>query len=98
MPEQERIEAIKRFQAHEVEIHGRSVEWGRQRKEDLAKWKSATLTTIYLSVERVSDDFAARGSPFLFASILAGQRNVDVTCFMITGRGRATLKTAPVPD
>jgi hypothetical protein len=30
--------------------------------------------------------------------VLAGQRNVDVTCFMITGRGRAALKTVPVPN
>ena len=69
MPEQERSEAIKRFQAHEVEVYRRSVEWDRQRKEDLAKWKSVTLTTIYQSVHRVSDDFAERGSPFLFSSI-----------------------------
>ena len=69
MPEQERREAIKRFQEHEVEVYRRSVEWDRQRKEDLAKWKSVTLTTIYQSVQRVSDDFAVRGSPFLFSSI-----------------------------
>jgi len=69
MPEQERVDAIKRFQAHEVEAYRRSVEWGRQRKEDLAKWKSATLTMIYQSVQGVSDDFAVRGSPFLFSSI-----------------------------
>ena len=69
MPEQERVDAIKRFQAHEVEAYRRSVEWDGQRKEDLAKWKSATLTMIYQSVQRVSDDFAVRGSPFLFSSI-----------------------------
>lgn len=69
MPEQERSEAIKRFQAHEVEVYRRSVEWDRQRKEDLAKWKSVTLTTIYQSVQGVSDDFAERGSPFLFSPV-----------------------------
>lgn len=69
MTEQERTEAIKRVQQHEVEAFRRAVEWDRQRREELAKWKSVTLPLIYRCVQRLSEDFAVRGSPFLFSSI-----------------------------
>jgi len=69
MSEQERADAIKRIQEHEIEAFRRAIEWDRQRREDLARWNSATLTTIYQSVQRVSEDFVVRGSPFLFSSI-----------------------------
>jgi len=70
MPEQERVEAIRRVQEHEAEALRRAVEWDGQRREDLLRWNSATLATIYQSVLRVSEDFAARGSPFLFSCVL----------------------------
>jgi hypothetical protein len=70
MPEQEPIEAIRRVQEHEAEALRRAVEWDRQRKEDLLRWNSAALPTIYQSVLRVSEDFAVRGSPFLFSCVL----------------------------
>jgi hypothetical protein len=69
MQVQERIEAIRRVQEHEVEAFTRVAEWERRRKEDLVRWKNTTLSTIDQSVQRVSEDFAARGSPFLFSSI-----------------------------
>jgi hypothetical protein len=69
MPEQERIEAIRRLQEHEDQAYRRAAEWDQQRKEDLVRWKNTTLRTIYRSVLRVSEDFAARGSPFVFSSI-----------------------------
>ena len=70
MPEQERIEAIRRLQEHEAEALKRAGKWDRQRSEDLLRWNTTTLPTIYQSVLSVSDDFAARGSPFLFSCIL----------------------------
>ena len=70
MPEQERIEAIRRVQEHEVEALRRTVEWDQRRREDLSRWNSTTLPVIYQSVLRVSEDFAVRGSPFLFSCVL----------------------------
>jgi hypothetical protein len=66
MTVQERIEAIRRF--HEQEGHGEAALWGRQRDDDLAIWKDV-LRTINHFVHKVSEDFAARGSPFLFSSV-----------------------------
>ena len=68
MPEQERIEAIRRVQEHEALKW--AVEWHGQRRKDLLRWNSATLPTIYQSVLSVSEDFSVRGSPFLFSCIL----------------------------
>lgn len=70
MPEQERIAAIRRVQEHAEALRRAAVEWDGRRREDLLRWNSATLPTIYQSVLRVSDDFAVRGSPFLFSCIL----------------------------
>ena len=70
MPEQERIEAIRRLQEHEAEALKRAGKWDRQRSEDLLRWNTTILPTIYQSVLSVSDDFAVRGSPFLFSCIL----------------------------
>ena len=70
MPEQERIEAIRRVQEHAEALRRAAVEWDQQRKQDLLRWNSTTLSVIYKSVLRVSEDFAARGSPFLFSCVL----------------------------
>ena len=66
MTVQERIEAIKQF--HEQEGRRHAAEWERQRQEDLASWKDV-LRTLTHSVQRVSEDFAGRGSPLLFSSV-----------------------------
>ena len=65
----QRTDAIRRFQEHEAEAQRRAAKRERQRKEDLATWSSAVLPTINQSVQGVSQDFVARGSPFLFAAI-----------------------------
>jgi hypothetical protein len=69
MAEQDRTDAITRFQEHEAEARGRVAKRERQRKHDVATWSSAVLPTISLSIHRVSEDFAAHGSAFQFSSI-----------------------------
>jgi hypothetical protein len=69
MTVQERTDAIRRFQEHGVEALARAGERDRQNRENLARWRSATLPTINQSVQRVSEDFADRGSPFLLSPI-----------------------------
>ena len=65
MTVQERTDAIRRFREHEIEALARAGERERQRREDLAIWRSATLPMINQFVHRVSEDFVDRGSPFL---------------------------------
>ena len=65
----QRTDAIRRFQEHEAEAQRRAAERERQSIEDIARWKGETLLTINLSVYTVSEDFADRGSPFLFSAV-----------------------------
>jgi hypothetical protein len=66
---QKRVEAIERFFEHDSEAYQRAVKRERQARDDLARWKEATVAMINQSVQRVSVDFAALGSPFVFSSI-----------------------------
>ncbi len=68
MTAQERTEAIERFQ-HEPEAQRRSAERELQERDDLIRWRELALPTIKHSVQTVSGDFDALGSPFLFSSI-----------------------------
>lgn len=65
MTVQERIEAIRRFHEH---AHIQTAQWERQREDDLASWKNVLRMLVHF-VQRVSEDFAGRGSPFLFSSV-----------------------------
>lgn len=71
MTVKERTDAIRRFREHEIEALTRAGERERQRREDLARWTSASLPTINQFVHRVSEDFVDRGSPFLLSSVSA---------------------------
>lgn len=66
MTVQERIEAIRGF--HEHEGHRQAAQWERQREEDLESWKAVARALTHF-VHRVSEDFAGRGSPFVFSSV-----------------------------
>ncbi len=68
MTAQERIDAIERFQ-RELAAQRHSAERELQERGDLIKWRELALPTINVSVKRVSGDFDALGSPFLFSSI-----------------------------
>jgi hypothetical protein len=69
MTEQERSAAIERFQEHEAQTRRRVAEQERHERDDLATWKKTTLPTINHAIQGVSEDFARRGSPFLFSTI-----------------------------
>ena len=92
MPEQERIEAIRRFQEHEIDALIRVAERERQNRKDLATWRSATLPTINQSVHRVGEYFADRGSPFSFSSSVLAQA-VGSAVFRVKTSGSHRLLT-----
>ena len=69
MTEHERIAAINRLREHEAQAQSRVVEKERQEREDLATWKKMTLPMISHAIQGVSEDFARRGSPFVFSTI-----------------------------
>jgi hypothetical protein len=69
MTAQGRIEAIERFHEHEAQARRRLIDRELQGRDDLIKWRETALPTINQSVQRVSVDFDALGSPFLFSSI-----------------------------
>jgi hypothetical protein len=74
MPEQERLDAIRRILGHEAEAYKRAAEWDQQRKDDLVRWKNRTLGTIYRSVLRVSEDLPPVVHRFYFHPSQCGQR------------------------
>ncbi len=84
MTAQERAEAIERFQ-RELEAQRRSAEREIQGGYDLIKWKEMALPTINQSVQRVSVDFDALGSPFRFSSIPIQAEGS--TCFRVKTKG-----------
>jgi len=69
MTEHERIAAIKRLQEREGQAHSSVAEQEKQEREDLATWKKTTLPMINYTIQGVSEDFARRGSPFVFSTI-----------------------------
>jgi hypothetical protein len=92
MTEQERVDAIKRFQEHGVEALALAGEKDRQSRADLARWRSATLPTINQSVQRVSEDFADRGSPFLLSSVPVQIEGTAIFRVKTSGGHRLLLK------
>ncbi len=81
MAAHERIDAIERFHLDEVEAQRRLVQRALQGRDDLVEWRTAALPTINQSVQRVSVDFGALGSPFLFSSIAV--QTEGSTCFRV---------------
>jgi hypothetical protein len=69
MPEQERIEVIKRFLLQQEHAQRRTDERKQEREADLTTWKNAVLPLISQSVHAVSLDFGRRRSPFLLSSV-----------------------------